>query len=223
MSHTWQVCLAPWLVCDSHPWRPIARARGATATRSCQAAEERERVAKESAIESEQAARDARLMFDTVTAELDAARKRTAEAQRARVEASSSRDGATAELRAALVKKQALEAEVSNLETRVQTLRQEESHVAASATDAVRMSNQAREQQHVLAQTKQEVRGKCVAHRLACRPRCAAAATPHCSGRKKGGGGIAGVDHCSGNSRHARTADHLLQRHYHRRRSKWIA
>ena len=115
-------------------------------------------MAKESAVEAEQAARDARLMFDTVTAELEAARKRTSEAQRARVEASSSRDGATAELRAALVKKQALEAEVSNLETRLATLRQEESHMAASATDAVRMSNQAREQHHVLAQTKQEVR-----------------------------------------------------------------
>ena len=50
--------------------------RAQDATTAAEAAEERHRVGKEAAVQAEQAARDAQLMFDTVNSELELARQR---------------------------------------------------------------------------------------------------------------------------------------------------
>ena len=153
--------------------------RAQDATTAAEAAEERHRVGKEAAVQAEQAARDAQLMFDTVNSELELARQRcvpawggvcrrrvdpltravhrTAEAQKARVDAVTQRDTALAELRSARVRKEALSAEANDLESRLQTLRQEDAHVQRSAVDAAKVSARARERQAELAKALQEV------------------------------------------------------------------
>ena len=73
------------------------------------------------------------------------------------MDAVTQRDTALAELRSARVRKEALSAEANDLESRLQTLRQEDAHVQRSAVDAAKVSARARERQAELAKALQEV------------------------------------------------------------------